>query len=70
MQGLRIFERFGFKLPKATPKESKVAKITTEFQEWHFVPEYFDWLNSENELTLTGYYPNIELKHLLEKTLI
>lgn len=66
MKGVRIFDRFGFNLPKESRSESKSANVTTDFQEWIFVPKYFDWLNSENELQLTGYEPKEELKYLLE----
>lgn len=69
MQGIRIFDRFGFNLPKTDPKEIKAAKVTTDFQEWLFVPQYFDWLNSENELVLTGYIPANELLSLLENNI-
>jgi plasmid rolling circle replication initiator protein Rep len=69
MKGLRIFERFGFNLPKSEPKEIKQAKVTTDFEEWHFAPQYFDWLNTESELVLTGYSPSNELLNLLENNI-
>ena len=64
MKGLRIFERFGFDLPK-TEKVIQAARVVTDYYEWQFHPKYFDWLNMENELTLTGYDPAPELVNLL-----
>ena len=66
MEGLRLFDRFGFDLPKGTAKERKGAMVVTKYGEWLFVPQYFDWLNTENELTLTGYVPKTDLVNLLE----
>jgi plasmid rolling circle replication initiator protein Rep len=65
MQGLRIFDRFGFDLPKNV-KERVGARVVNNAQEWVFVPEYCDWLNTENELVLTGYVPSVEVRLLLE----
>ena len=66
MEGIRIFDRFGFDLPKAPLKERKGARVVTEFSKWVFSPQYFDWLNTENELTLSGYDPSADLRNLLE----
>lgn len=68
MKGLRIFERFGFNLPK-NKKEITPAFITTDFNEWIFLPEYHDWHNVDNELTLTGYTPECELVELLDNNI-
>ncbi len=67
MNGLRIFERFGFNLPKEIKnKETKIA-IAKEYYEWVYVLKYNDWLNSENELTLTAYEPELKLLKILEQ---
>lgn len=66
MDGLRIFERFGFNLSpesRATPAGVRVAE---KYDEWVYVPEFHDWLNTENELTLTGFSPQAELINLLK----
>ena len=68
MKGLRIFERFGFDLPLSA-KKTKGARVVTNYGEWVFMPEYFDWQNTENELTLTGYVPKVELVNLLENNI-
>ncbi len=69
MQGLRIFERFGFNLPKgARTKETKSA-IAKEYNEWIYDLRYSDWLNSENEAILTAYLPDTQLINLLENNI-
>lgn len=65
MKGLRLFDRFGFNLPKET-KMPLAARITTDFQVWIYMPEYHDWQHTESEQTLAGYMPEQELCNLLE----
>ena len=65
MKGLRIFERFGFNLPK-TKKEITVASVTDEYSEWKYTRKYSDWHNTENELVLTGYVAPVPLVNLLK----
>ena len=43
------------------------ATIVKEYYEWFFDTKNFDWLNTENELTLSGYEPEAKLLYLLEK---
>ncbi len=65
MKGLRIFERFGFNLPKQT-KEKTRSRVTTEFEEWIYSPKFRDWLHEESEQTLLGYTPEPEIVELLK----
>lgn len=67
MEGLRIFDRFGFNLPKESKPKPKGARLVNDFSRWIFLPEYHDWHHSENELILSAYNPPNELKELLEK---
>ena len=69
MKDQRIFERFGFNLPKQPEPTASKAVVVKDYYEWIFVPKYFDWLNTENELTLTGYEPQDELLQLLENNI-
>ena len=62
--GLRIFERFGFDLPPGQ-RETRGAQVVSKFYEWVFDLRYFDWMNVDNELTLTGYVPLVALVNLL-----
>ena len=66
MCGLRIFDRFGFNLPTPTLKEKNSDQIVTDYNEWIFTPQYFDWLNSEHEATLISFRPLRELIDLLK----
>ena len=58
MKRLRIFERFGFNLPKGTGRQTSSAKVVTEYFEWQFVTQYFDWCNVDNELVLSAFAPS------------
>lgn len=68
MKGLRIFERFGFDLPK-NPINKSLSSVAQDYKEWLFHPEYFDWLNVENGHNLTHYHPPSELLQLLENNI-
>lgn len=65
MKGLRIFERFGFNLPKVK-KEIPGSKVAGEYSEWKYTRKYTDWQNTENELSLTGYIAPVQLVNLLK----
>jgi hypothetical protein len=65
MRGLRIFERFGFNLPKASIPTPGNSKVAPEYDEWVFRASLFDWVNTENEECLSDYKPVSELIHLL-----
>ncbi len=63
-KGSRIFDRFGFNLPPS-PKIAQGARMVTEYKEWEYLSEFFDWHHVENELVLTGHHPTPELNNLL-----
>ena len=65
MKGLRIFERFGFNLPKVS-KEVTEARVTIDYSGWVYMRRFSDWVNTENELTLTGYIAPVQLVNLLK----
>lgn len=65
MKGLRIFDRFGFDLPK-TKHKMRFPKVVVDYAEWVFDPTYQDWLNTENELNLTAFHADPALLYLLE----
>lgn len=69
MKGLRIFERFGFDLPKNSEREIVPACIVQDYCEWIFLPEYFDWVNVENGHNLTDFHPEASLIRLLENNI-
>jgi len=66
MKGLRIFDRFGFNLPKEKEKRVSGSRLVNDFHEWIFLPEYYDWHSTENELVLSAYVPTNEILKILE----
>jgi len=65
MKNHRIFDRFGFNLPK-TEKVKYGSKSITEYLEWEFHMTQNDWINSDSDEVLTGYNPPAELIDLLD----
>ena len=65
MKGHRIFERFGFNLPKIE-KHVPGSKVAAEYSEWKYTRKYSDWHNTENEQQLTGYIAPVPLVNLLK----
>ncbi len=63
MSGLRIFERFGFNLPKALKKERKT--VLFYYEKLVFFPELYDWVSEETAEVLSGYQPSAELLGIL-----
>jgi hypothetical protein len=66
MKGLRIFERFGFNLPKEAAPISAGARVAQQFDEWIFDPQSHDWRNTLTDKALSEYIPAPELLALLE----
>jgi hypothetical protein len=69
MNGLRIFERFGFELPKEGEPEIKNNRVAQEYDEWFFEPKHFDWINTGNEQGLSDYKPSLGLIQLLNNNI-
>jgi plasmid rolling circle replication initiator protein Rep len=67
MKGERLLDRFGFNLPKDTPKrESKLTEVD-EVHLWRYKSRFSDWLHPEHESTLTGYIPSFDDDFILER---
>jgi len=66
MKGKRIFERFGFNLPKQPPVK-RASKLIVNFETWVFPSDESDWINPETGESLTGYLQPIELSYLLNE---
>lgn len=64
MKGIRIFERFGFNLPKQEPKQSSY-KLIEDYKEWEFDLTNTDWINTNTGEFLTGFESTPELNYLL-----
>lgn len=69
MQGLRLFNSFGFRLPKDAPKRERKSQLLTEYDELIYDPHIFNWVDTESDLTLTDYIIPDELKDLLNNRL-
>ena len=67
MKGLRIFERFGFNLPKEEPTISSL-KILTYGVEWEYDITRFDWYNNNGD-SLTDFLPSGSLVNILENSI-
>jgi hypothetical protein len=66
MQGLRIFERFGFNLPKENPIHATRVTVIKEYDEWVYESKCFDWCNTRTGENLTKFHPLFRLIALLE----
>ncbi len=69
MKGKRIFDRFGFNLPKSEIKQSPNSKLLSNFKEWEYDPKVADWINTSTAEVLTGYKAPSHLKAILEHNL-
>jgi len=66
MNGIRLFEKFGFEYTVKRNSETTAPKLVTDFQEWFYVPEELDWIATDTGNPLTAYKPTNELTDLLE----
>jgi len=64
LKGHRLFERFGFDLPKQ-PKQKIEPQQLIDYKEWRFDPKAGNWINSETNELISGYSLPPELKQLL-----
>ena len=59
MKGKRIFERFGFNLPKNSHNEKrKESQLLQDYLKWEYHPESNDWLSKDHESPLSNYSPH------------
>lgn len=66
LKSKRIFERFGFDLPKQQKKENS-TKLITDIQEFIFPKDATDWIDPNTGQNLTGYSQPFELQYLLNE---
>jgi hypothetical protein len=66
MKGKRIFDRFGFNLPKIEKQKSTLRLLNEPYKEWRFKYSKADWLEVEGEQVLCNYEPPIELRWILQ----
>jgi len=65
MKNLRLFDRFGFNLPKQLHIIKNQSRLTNNYEEWLYHPASKDWVNRNDEI-LTGYLAPFKLLNLLE----
>ncbi|WP_108801541.1 protein rep [Aquimarina sp. Aq107] len=65
MKGKRIFDRFGFNLPKKTTKQKFSAKLLSNYNEWEYNSKTCDWENLATGELLSGYEMPSHLSALL-----
>lgn len=63
MKNIRLFERFGFNLPKIT--KTTLTKELEKYYKLKYDTEIGDWLD-ENDIKVSNYILPLELKRLLE----
>ena len=65
IQDLRVFERFGFNLPKDENSKNSSTSFVLQFKEWAFINEYSDWFTEDLEAGLSGFIGDPNLENLL-----
>jgi hypothetical protein len=66
MKGFRIFERFGFNLPKEIDDQGSKYTVVKNYDEWAFEPKSYDWINNKSGQKLTDFDPHWHLIELLQ----
>jgi len=68
MKDHRIFDRFGFNLPKED-KPKRKSTVVTNFTELEYDPNVFDWVEKNTDEVLTGYTPFSDLVAILNSNI-
>lgn len=66
MKGVRLFDRFGFNLPKVD-KEQK-TNVLFEYDTMKYNNQIFDWIDTDTNLTLTNHNLPLELLEFLNNS--
>lgn len=69
MKGHRLFEAFGFDLPKNSEKREVNFTKLTNYEEWLYDSDCCDWVNHDTGQLLTNYKLPPELAVLLESNI-
>ena len=69
MKGKRIFDRFGFNLPKQKEIKQIPAKLLSNYNEWEYDMTSADWINVLTGEKLSGYVMPSHLNAILENNL-
>jgi len=69
MKGLRIFDRFGFDVPKEQRIKPRKMTQVYEFEDWEFDPVKMDWMNADSQKPLSGFVIEAELIGILNQNM-
>ncbi len=69
LEGHRVFERFGFNLPKNNKPKGGKRTTVTEYEELIFDATQFDWVNPATGEIFTGYIPEWQLMAILDNNI-
>lgn len=69
MKGKRIFDRFGFDLPKQKTSKANKQQLVADYDEWEYNPEISDWQNVMTQERLSGYELPPSLRVILENNI-
>lgn len=69
MKGLRIFERFGFNLPRSEKIEKVNSQVLENYEEWKYETKEVNWVNAETEKVISDYLPTSEEIFILENNI-
>ncbi len=69
MKGKRIFDRFGFNLPKQTQKHPFSEKLLSNYNEWEYDAKSSDWVSTATGEHLSNYKIPSHLQALLENNI-
>lgn len=65
MKGRRLFDRFGFDLPKELTQKTRIKKQVSQYTEYKFDPKLNDWTDPDTDNALTGYVLPYAIQDLL-----
>lgn len=69
MKPYRLFERFGFDLPKQKKNGVKTVIPANQCKDFVYASEVYDWVNTKTGEGLTGYAPTALLEWLLTENI-
>ena len=69
MKPYRLFERFGFNLPKQPGYTQQAPTLLQQYDEWIFEPSLHDWHNPDTGELLTGFRPTPQLQWILAQSI-
>ena len=67
MKNIRLFDRFGFNLPRVSPSELISPSTLIKYEEMSYHSDIRDWVNEETGETLSGYTPSADLLYILSQ---